>query len=274
MTPTFLVIGAPKCGTTTMWSLLRQHPGIFMPAKKELNFFTDHFDEGLPWYEKWFADAPTECRIGEASPSYTEFAPDEVVVDRIADHLPEARLIYMVRHPLRLIESLWLQWRTRSGRRVSHDFDRFVRQDEAALETARYFAHLSLFERRFPRDRIHVVFLEDFAEARDAVFADVCRFLDVEVAPPVAEAELNVSRRKTVDTHLASALRRTPGFSSLVAFLPSGVVEFARSLLKQRANARPQWRAATRSRVVEMLREDMGQFLARLGRQGIWNLEE
>src|SRR5207253_543932 len=57
MLPNFLVIGAMKAGTTSLWAYLRQHPDVFMPEDKELNFFVTkvgHWDKGVDWYKSMF----------------------------------------------------------------------------------------------------------------------------------------------------------------------------------------------------------------------------
>src|ERR671923_54757 len=57
MLPTFLLIGAMKSGTTTLYHYLARHPDVFMPALKEPNFFNDHWHRGIGWYERLFAPA-------------------------------------------------------------------------------------------------------------------------------------------------------------------------------------------------------------------------
>jgi hypothetical protein len=55
--PTFLVIGAMKAGTTSLWGYLESHPDVFMAAQKELNFFSGQWSRGLAWYESHFEGA-------------------------------------------------------------------------------------------------------------------------------------------------------------------------------------------------------------------------
>jgi hypothetical protein len=54
MLPNFLIIGAARSGTTALYYGLREHPQVFMPAKKELNFFTSNWKHGLEWYGDFF----------------------------------------------------------------------------------------------------------------------------------------------------------------------------------------------------------------------------
>src|SRR5690348_15634471 len=68
--PNFLIIGAQKAGTTSLWSYLRAHPDVFMPEHKELDcFYHPDWRDRLAWYRAQFATA-TQAAVGEASPKY------------------------------------------------------------------------------------------------------------------------------------------------------------------------------------------------------------
>lgn len=75
--PDFYVIGAPKCGTTSLYHVLRQHPDVFMSRRKEPHFFTDpdhlpsSYDRmGVEAYLELFSNAPSDAVAGEASVTY------------------------------------------------------------------------------------------------------------------------------------------------------------------------------------------------------------
>ena len=91
MRPNFLIIGAMKCATTTLWETLRRHPQIFMDPEKELAFFSqdDRFARGWAWYEAKFSEANGKLAIGEATTSYTQKVIFPNASQRIAKHLPE-----------------------------------------------------------------------------------------------------------------------------------------------------------------------------------------
>ena len=107
MRPNFLLIGSQKCGTSTWWEILRRHPQIFMSAAKELDFFSHDYiyDRGWAWYETLFSGADGKLAIGEGSTAYTRKARFPETSCRIARHLPDAKLIYIVRNPIARIES-------------------------------------------------------------------------------------------------------------------------------------------------------------------------
>ena len=83
--PSFLVIGAMKAGTTTLFQDLKDHPNIFMPSDKELHDLNTEdvlTEKGVAAYEKFFKDSSTEQRCGEASTGYTKLPDIEGVPSR------------------------------------------------------------------------------------------------------------------------------------------------------------------------------------------------
>jgi Sulfotransferase domain len=99
--PDFVIIGAQKCGTTFLYHLLAQHALVEPAAKKELHFFDKNFDLGVEWYRQCFAAPRWEdgrrTITGEATPYYM-FHP--LAAERMAEIVPEARLIALIRDPV------------------------------------------------------------------------------------------------------------------------------------------------------------------------------
>ncbi len=99
--PDFIIIGAQKGGTTTLFRLLIRHPGVRRPTRKELHYFSTRYHRGLEWYRDCFP-APDraggrETITGEASPYYL-FHPH--APKRVARAVPRARLIALIRNPV------------------------------------------------------------------------------------------------------------------------------------------------------------------------------
>jgi hypothetical protein len=107
--PNFFIIGAPKCGTTSLYSWLSQHPRIFMPIANEPTFFADDFpayrgNGTLADYERLFeAAGPGHLAVGEASVWYLF---SQTAVPAILRYQPEARFIVLLRNPAEMIHSL------------------------------------------------------------------------------------------------------------------------------------------------------------------------
>ncbi len=99
--PDFLIIGAQKSGTTSLYDLLTQHPHVERAALKELNYFDRHFEKGVEWYRSQFRlprlNEERKPITGEATPDYL-FYPD--AAKRAAQVVPQARLIVLLRNPV------------------------------------------------------------------------------------------------------------------------------------------------------------------------------
>lgn len=104
--PKAYIIGAQKAGTTTLATLLDQHPSICLSTPKETHFFAINFDKGLEWYRQCFKPAGADVMLLDASTRYTMSKIDanglasRTVAERIYQARPDARLIYLLRDPV------------------------------------------------------------------------------------------------------------------------------------------------------------------------------
>lgn len=179
--PNFIVIGAARSGTTSLFQYLDAHPNIAMSPVKELNFFSRlaYEKKGINWYRNRFPKGNNLLSIGEASTSYTTYpyAPD--VAARIAKYNPDMRLVYVVRNPLDRYVSHFLQ-RTKSGRetRLFEDTFKDLEKETFAWQ-GRYYYQLSQYLQVFPKDQIKVISFDDIKSDTDRVVQDLYRFLGV-----------------------------------------------------------------------------------------------
>src|SRR3972149_601739 len=106
--PTFLIIGAMKTGTTSLYHYLAHHPQVHMPRQKEMDFFSEPAIWRLGWerYLGQFASAPSSAvAIGEASTSYTKFPEFSYFLCWIADQRALLRFPYRSPSPVERIHS-------------------------------------------------------------------------------------------------------------------------------------------------------------------------
>ena len=104
-TPNFIIVGAQKAGTTSLWGYLAAHPQVDPPIAKEIAFFNGQFDRGLDWYRMYFPLKPTtssrgstaETQSGESTAHYM-FHPHAMA--RIAATLPQVKIIMLLRNPV------------------------------------------------------------------------------------------------------------------------------------------------------------------------------
>ena len=200
--PRFLIIGAARAGTTSLYSYLVRHPAVGAPTHKELHFFDMNYEQGVGWYRRHFpAVAPGNRRgtvTGEASPYYL-FHP--AVPSRVRETLPEARLIALVRNPIDRAYSQH-QLAHRHGRdelpfeeaiaaeqsRLDGELER-IREEpgyqsvshrhHSYLARGLYAEQLERWLSEFPREQLLVIRSEDFFSDPPAVYSDVLRFLEL-----------------------------------------------------------------------------------------------
>lgn len=204
--PTFLVIGAAKSGTTSLYHLLRQHPDVFMPAVKEPRFFAYVDDPPemvgpgdeesntkagavYSWddYCALFAGADGAAAIGEASVNYLY---SETAPHRIAERVPDAHLVAVLRNPIERAYSHYLHL-LRSGREPHRDFRKALEAEESRrregwewswhyTEMGFYHKQLRRYLEYFDRDQITIYLFDDFKEDNIAVTQDIYRTIGVE----------------------------------------------------------------------------------------------
>lgn len=158
--PDFIIIGAMKCGTSTLATQLGHQRGIFMTTPKEPNFFSDDdvFDRGLPWYEALFDPAHASDIKGEASTHYTKQPTHPHTVARMTAALPAPRLVYMVRDPVeRAISHFIHEW---TERRMSGDLDSAVQTYPELIEYSLYARQIAPFVDAYGIDAICLTSLE------------------------------------------------------------------------------------------------------------------
>jgi Sulfotransferase domain len=205
--PNFLIIGAQKAATTSLWAYLRSHPEVFLPDYKEPGFFVAemNWSRGLGWYESLFAGAGDAVARGEASPTYTMYPYFDGVPERIAKVMPDAKLIYVLRDPVERMRSMYVQLLADgTERRPMKDallYDsRYAVLSSYALQLERYFAC-------FCRSQILLLTSEELHDRRLEVMRRVCGFLGVDPGAPMdLSGESNCSEGKRVPTAVGRLL--------------------------------------------------------------------
>ncbi|HEV3339212.1 MAG TPA: sulfotransferase, partial [Pirellulales bacterium] len=265
-----------KCGTTSLYDLLAQHPQIGMSTVKEPAFFCDDeiFARGFSWYESLFAHAVDRQAVGEASTSYTKKYSYPHAAERIARHLPEARLIYVARHPLERIESQWMHG-VHAGWHASN-FSRAL-DDPGLIDPSRYWRQIQAYRKSFPDDRILVLFFDDFKTDPLGVVSRCCEFLGVDrsFVPSDPDQARNASASLESEARLLAALRRIPLSRRLAHIFPeSWRADLKRQFFTRRTGGRPTWPADKRRRVIWEIGDDVRCFLEFYGRPAdFWNFE-
>lgn len=177
--PDFVIIGAGKSGTTTLFEWLGQQPEVFDVALKEPRFFSRDWDKGLDWYAGLYAPAPLDQMVGDASTNYTDVEYSEVAAERMASAIPAARLIYLLRHPIERLRSQYRHnWRRAAESRPL--VEAVQRPDNPYLGRSLYFSRLQPYLERFAREQVCVVRFEDLVTPERPAWSAVLAHLGLE----------------------------------------------------------------------------------------------
>ena len=158
--PDFVIIGAMKCATTTLHEQLARQPGITMSSPKEPNFFSDDAldHRGLDWYASHFESGPSTTLAGEASTHYTKLPVHPKTVERMLRHLPEVKLVYVMRHPIdRLISHYWHDF---LDGKIQSPIDHAVQIHSDLVDFGRFAYQLKPYFEAFGPSRVHPILFE------------------------------------------------------------------------------------------------------------------
>jgi hypothetical protein len=197
--PDFLVIGAQKSGTTSLYEYLRSHPQVFMPDIKELDFFTPglNWERGFPWYERLFAEARNgHSVVGEASTSYTKYPRYVGSAELIAQYLPRARLIYAVRHPIDRLRSHYVHNIAFGTETAS--LAEAVERNPDYINFSKYAMQLDQYDALFPPEQLLVITSEALKSVRAETLRQVYGFIGVDPdwRSEILEQEFFTSERR------------------------------------------------------------------------------
>lgn len=164
--PDYLLIGGMKCGSTSLHDQLDRHPDIFTPRAKEPGFFSrdERFARGIEWYKGLFAEATPGQRCGESSTCYTRWPHFGEVAPRIHEHLPDIKLVYIMRHPVDRAYSHYrheMTERDRDKRGSVVSFEAALEETEEYVDSSLYLKQIERFLEHYSRDRFHFLLLDD-----------------------------------------------------------------------------------------------------------------
>ncbi|PWW81195.1 hypothetical protein CR164_11690 [Prosthecochloris marina] len=190
--PNFIVVGAAKSGTTSLYQYLKQHNDIYMSFRKEIMFFDLNYYKGLEYYAKYFKGYNGEKAIGDISPSYMC---DSNVPRRIAKILPKTKIIFLLRNPIDRIYSHY--WDLVCWKIIKSDFRDAIHQSAIwkksygyleydILEMGLYYKYINKYREYYSDDDIGVFLYDDMCED---VYAFMDKIFDF----------LNISKRVEID---------------------------------------------------------------------------
>jgi hypothetical protein len=206
--PNFIIVGATKAGTTSLDFYLSLHPEIHMARPKEPRFFIDaqepfgRWGRGLNWYRGLFQTGKRLC--GEASPAYTHSPAVPGVPERMAQLVPNAKLIYLVREPMERMRSHFLMQCRRNASSESLADLLTDNPESRCLLASCYGSQLEKFLEYYPLEQILVVESEELARQRSCALARIFDFLGVEstFSTPLFQHRRNVTAHQRIPNAL------------------------------------------------------------------------
>jgi hypothetical protein len=210
--PDFLICGAQKCGTTSLFLSLKNHPEICMSSKKEIHFFDkkQNYKKGIQWYKKFFKECSQKKATGEATPHYYR---NKKVPRRIRKTFESVKLIFILRDPSKRAYSNYQQNREK-GYENREFRDAIFSEDgkKRYIEKGFYYRHIRRFLKFFDKKSIKIVTLEKMLSDENKI-KDILSFIGVERAK-IDLVEAN--KTKVPSSDFSSIIRyvyhRTSGF--------------------------------------------------------------
>lgn len=257
--PDFILGGAPKSGTTALFTYLSQHPEVYPSSPKEPHFFAkrndSHVVRGMNYsraeYEELFRGAGPDQKAGEASTGYLHHA--KQAAPKIQALIPDVRLLFLLRNPIeRAYSEYWFRLHT-GDLPAAEPFSTYVENPKHWVfhGSTSYVSGLQRFYDHFDRSQILVLLTDDLKRSRRDVFEQACRHIGVD---PGVEIDLsvrhNVTRYPRSPRLLRAAGRLAPGLSRWASGVP--VLRPLRSRLLFSAQApKPPMRPADRDRLAK-----------------------
>jgi Sulfotransferase family len=189
--PNFFIVGAPRCGTTSLYSYLKEVPGVYMPRVKEPFYFSPnlvqvwrHPPQGMitdkEQYLGLFKNAKGYIAVGEASPSYL-WDPDSPKL--IHEAVPHARIIMLLRDPIdRAYSHYLLDMKTWAPARRSSFADHLTRGGISQLEVqfGMYYEQVKRYLEIFETEQVKVIIFEEYIQHLEQTVNEVLSFLGVD----------------------------------------------------------------------------------------------
>ena len=287
--PNFFIVGAPKSGTTALYTYLRSHPDVFMPSLKEPSYFGS--DLTGPWfmnsmedYLALFLASRGEKCIGEASTTYLY---SERAAEEIHEFCPAARILIMLRHPVDMIYALHSE-RLYEGQEDIADFAQALSREDARScgeelpkglhlprqcvlyrRIGRYARQVERYIRIFGRSQVKVFLFDELKRDPRRIFEEACRFL--QISPHGKSRFQVVNANKTIRSRrLMRLLRDQPDYVwKLKTLIPRPLRRFLFGMLMRGNTAtrpRLEMSQALRDQLTHGYSADIARLASILGR--------
>ena len=197
--PGFIAVGPQRTGTTWLHEVLQGRVGL-PHGTKETDFFVRNYSRGIGWYREFFRGYGSELPIGEIDPNYFSSAQ---ALERIALHIPHAKIICSFRDPVERLYSSYRVMRRDAWTRIG--FEETIARNRLVKESSRYTHYLRRWQETFGAERVLVCLYDDLVASPQAYLDRVCEFIG---APRVmVEGRSLATERVNTVTHAPRSRR-------------------------------------------------------------------
>ncbi|NDV62317.1 sulfotransferase domain-containing protein [Puniceicoccales bacterium CK1056] len=281
-----VIIGVGKAGTTSLAKWLSDLDECCFSEPKETMFFGSDrlFEKGIDWYQNtFFPHYAGESLVAEATPAYSIRAQCGAAAERIHEHNPQSKIIYMVRDPLARCVSAWKMWASLEPTQSDFGnhlittskkgFNNWLRDPvvyKHMVLTSSYRYQLEAWQ-LFPKEQQHVIFLEDLKERKTDTLNKVSNFL--ELAPGTLEEasriNYNTGENRSQKTPFRRRLEESSLWNSVKGLVPGGLKA---AVAESNIGSKPikfgndDWETNLRAKFLQDISEDNIAFLKDFGK--------
>jgi len=190
--PNLFIVGKPRSGTSSLYLMLKQHPGICMSKEKEPHYFDEDVSKrtnNKKDYMKFFSNVKHEKIIGEATPNYLV---SEKAAKEIKKFNPNSKIIMILREPLDFLRALY-QKAASSGNEELGRVKKDIFKKEY-LEKIKYSEQIKRYLDNFPKKNIKIIIYDDYKNNNEETLKEIFRFLRVDENFKPGKETINPSR--------------------------------------------------------------------------------
>ena len=255
-----LIIGAMKCGTTSLFSYLAQHPQIAACTKKEPCFFSTNrnWSKGFEWYcNLWNWDRNQHKIALESSTSYTRIPKYLNASERIATIDKNFKFIYIIRNPLDRIESHYTYGRAYGFPETQKPLSEYIDRD--LIATSQYAKQIGEYYQRFSADSILLLNFKDLKTNPLNQLKEVCQFLDIDPDYNFQELDTrhNANEGRIGYDPFWRSLRRNKLLRSMAQGIPVKQKQMFHSFFGRQVKGNIKLSPEQRSYLLNELKEDL-----------------
>ncbi|GAB4534199.1 MAG: sulfotransferase [Pleurocapsa sp.] len=273
------IIGAMKCGTTSLFNYLAQHPEISACTVKEPDYFSSKNDvnwsKGWEWYKGlWNWDNNIHQVALEASVNYTKIPLLPNAAERIAQLKKDCKFIYILRNPIERIESHYIHGQTKNWTVNKQPLEQTVHSH--LIEVSKYAKQIDEYSKRFPPEKILILSIEDLKSDTANTLAKVCKFLEIDSSYNFQGIDLvhNANQERFYDSKILYYLKKIGLLQSVGNFVPTKYKQTLLQPLRYQVDNNIRLSEEQREFVLQELQDDLKKLSMEYGFDtSRWNMQ-